>query len=76
MSDNTSRPYDVAIIGAGIAGSMAAFVLKQMGQRVLLLDRSSIPASGGSGAAGAFSSIIPLWTAGNGTRSVTKRIQF
>lgn len=28
------------------------------------------------GAAGAFSSIIPLWTAGNGTRSVTKRIQF
>jgi hypothetical protein len=28
------------------------------------------------GGAGAFSSIIPLWTAGNGTRSVTKRIQF
>ena len=28
------------------------------------------------GAAGAFSSIIPLWTAGNGTRSVTKRIKF
>ena len=54
MSGNTSKPYDVAIIGAGIAGSMTAFVLKQMGQRVLLLDRSSIPASGGSGAAGAF----------------------
>jgi hypothetical protein len=28
------------------------------------------------GGAGAFSSIIPLWTAGNGTRSVTKCIQF
>ena len=27
------------------------------------------------GAAGAFSSIIPLWTGGNGTRSVTKAIR-
>lgn len=28
------------------------------------------------GAAGAFSSIIPLWTGGNGTRSVTRSIRF
>ena len=46
--------YDTIIIGAGIAGCCAAFALQQKGQKILLVDRSSVPASGGSGAAGAF----------------------
>jgi len=46
--------YDTVIIGAGIAGCCTAFALQQKGQKVLLVDRSSVPASGGSGAAGAF----------------------
>jgi len=45
--------YDVAIIGAGICGTSAAYFLKQKGLRVLLIDKEAI-ASGGSGAAGAF----------------------
>ncbi len=48
------KPYDTIIIGAGIAGCCAAYTLQQKGQKVLLLDRSSVAASGGSGAAGAF----------------------
>jgi len=46
--------YDTIIIGAGIAGCCTAYFLKQKGQSVLVVDRSSLPASGGSGAAGAF----------------------
>jgi len=46
--------YDTIIIGAGIAGCCAGFSLSQSGQSVLMVDRSSSPASGGSGAAGAF----------------------
>jgi len=46
--------YDTIIIGAGIAGCCTAYFLKQKGQKVLVLDRSGIAASGGSGAAGAF----------------------
>jgi len=46
--------YDTVIIGAGIAGCCTAFTLQQKGQTVLLLDRSGVAASGGSGAAGAF----------------------
>lgn len=46
--------YDTIVVGAGVAGCNAAFALKEKGQRVLLLDRSAVPASGGSGAAGAF----------------------
>ena len=46
--------YDVAVIGAGIAGVSAAWHLHRKGLRVVLIDRSSVPASGGSGAAGAF----------------------
>jgi len=46
--------YDTIIIGAGIAGCCTAFTLQQKGQKVLLLDRSAVAASGGSGAAGAF----------------------
>ena len=46
--------YDTIVVGAGIAGCCTAFALKQRGQSVLLVDRSRVPASGGSGAAGAF----------------------
>ena len=42
------------IVGAGVAGCMAALFLKEEGEEVLLVDRSGVPASGGSGAAGAF----------------------
>ncbi|TET87883.1 MAG: FAD-dependent oxidoreductase [Sulfurovum sp.] len=48
------KPYDTIIIGAGIAGCCTAYTLQQKGQKVLLLDRSGVAASGGSGAAGAF----------------------
>jgi tRNA 5-methylaminomethyl-2-thiouridine biosynthesis bifunctional protein len=49
-----SVQYDTIVIGAGIAGCCAAFALQQKGQRVLLVDRSGMAATGGSGAAGAF----------------------
>lgn len=45
--------YDVAIVGAGIAGTSCAYFLNQAGLKVLLIDKKDI-ASGGSGAAGAF----------------------
>ena len=48
------KHYDTIIIGAGIAGCCTAYTLQQKGQKVLLLDRSAVAASGGSGAAGAF----------------------
>jgi len=48
------KHYDTIIIGAGIAGCCSAYTLQQKGQKVLLLDRSGVAASGGSGAAGAF----------------------
>ena len=48
------KPYDTIIIGAGISGCCSAYALQQKGQKVLLLDRSVVAASGGSGAAGAF----------------------
>ncbi len=48
------KHYDTIIIGAGIAGCCSAYTLQKKGQKVLLLDRSSVAASGGSGAAGAF----------------------
>ena len=54
MRTNTSKIYDTIVIGAGIAGCTAAYALQQAGQDILLLDRSAAPASGGSGAAGAF----------------------
>ena len=46
--------FDTVVIGAGIAGCSVAYALQQAGQDVLLVDRSAVPASGGSGAAGAF----------------------
>jgi tRNA 5-methylaminomethyl-2-thiouridine biosynthesis bifunctional protein len=50
----TIAPYDTIIIGAGVAGCCSAYALQKKGQKILLLDRSSVAASGGSGAAGAF----------------------
>ena len=35
--------YDVAIVGARVAGSTLAALLGRLGARVLLLDRSSFP---------------------------------
>ncbi len=49
-----SKTYDTVIIGAGISGCCVAFALKQQGHDVLLVDRSGMAATGGSGAAGAF----------------------
>ncbi len=46
--------YDTIVIGAGIAGCCSAYALQEKGQKVLLVDRSAVAASGGSGAAGAF----------------------
>jgi len=46
--------YDTIVIGAGIAGCCTAYMLQAKGQKVLLVDRSAVAASGGSGAAGAF----------------------
>ncbi len=46
--------YDTIVVGAGIAGCCCAYSLQQKGQKVLLVDRSAVAASGGSGAAGAF----------------------
>ncbi len=49
----SSSSYDTIVIGAGIAGTAAAYYLNKLGQKVLVIDKSGI-ASGGSGAAGAF----------------------
>lgn len=46
--------YDIAVIGAGIAGCMAAREAKVRGKSVAIIDRAPTVATGGSGAAGAF----------------------
>jgi len=51
---STNNSYDTIVVGAGIAGCCSAYMLQLKGQRVLLVDRSAVAASGGSGAAGAF----------------------
>ncbi len=45
--------FDIAIIGAGINGSVLAYFLEKAGKKVAVFDGGGI-ASGGSGAAGAF----------------------
>jgi len=47
-----SKLYDLVIIGAGIAGCTLAYFTKE--KDILLIDSASTPATGGSGAAGAF----------------------
>lgn len=61
----TQRP-EVAVIGAGIVGIMAATVLQDEGRSVLLLDRGGIAqeASFGNAAALAFSDVLPLASPG------------
>jgi tRNA 5-methylaminomethyl-2-thiouridine biosynthesis bifunctional protein len=51
---NDEVTYDTIIIGAGIAGCSVAYFLQAQGETLLVVDRSSMVASGGSGAAGAF----------------------
>ena len=63
--------FDIAVIGAGIAGVSTAWFLKNTGMNVLLIDKSSYPASGGSGAAGAF--ISPRIGKGGRLQELTNR---
>ena len=51
---NQNNIYNTIVIGAGIAGCCVAHFLHKKGVEILVLDRSGIAASGGSGAAGAF----------------------
>ncbi len=46
--------YDLAVIGAGVAGVMVAWWAKRAGVSVVVVDRANSPATGGSSAAGAF----------------------
>ncbi|MCM2442310.1 NAD(P)/FAD-dependent oxidoreductase [Agrobacterium vitis] len=39
MSDSSDRVFDVAIVGAGVAGTAAAILLAQAGKSVILLER-------------------------------------
>lgn len=43
LSDAASRIWDVAIVGTGPAGAMAAHQLARLGRLVLLIDRASFP---------------------------------
>jgi Dehydrogenases (flavoproteins) len=38
-----SRAYDVVVVGAGPAGSMAAYVAAKLGLKVLIIDRFRFP---------------------------------
>ena len=40
---SATQPYDVAIVGAGPAGSASAILLARAGWRVALVDRSTFP---------------------------------
>ena len=55
--------YDVAIVGAGPAGSTAAYRLANAGARVLLLDKATFPRdkSCGGGVTGLACSVIRRW---------------
>jgi menaquinone-9 beta-reductase len=43
LAERTSGVWDVAVVGAGLAGSLAALGLAQAGLRVILLDRAAFP---------------------------------
>jgi len=57
------------VIGAGIAGCCVAYYLQKRGVDLLLVDRSAVAASGGSGAAGAF--VSPKIGKGSPLQSLT-----
>ncbi len=42
-ADATSEPYDIAIVGAGPAGSASAVYLARAGLRVVIVDREAFP---------------------------------
>jgi len=69
LNNTDKQLYDTLIIGAGIAGCCVAYFLQKMGQNVMVVDRSGIPASGGSGAAGAF--VSPKIGKGSPLQAVT-----
>jgi len=48
------KVYDLIVIGAGIAGCSIAYTTQKNQKEVLIIDKASTPATGGSGAAGAF----------------------
>lgn len=43
MNDSGAKSYDVVVIGAGLAGLASASLLAQQGNRVLVLERHSLP---------------------------------
>lgn len=57
-----TKPYDIAIVGAGIIGVAVAEMLSKRGLSVLLLDRRGIAEETSAGNAGgfAFTEILPL----------------
>ncbi len=63
-----SQPYDVAVIGAGIAGSTIAYQLKKLNQRIAVFDQAAL-GNGASGAAGAF--ISPMLGKPNSLKTFT-----
>jgi len=48
------KVYDLVVVGAGIAGCSIAYTAQKKHKKVLIIDKASTPATGGSGAAGAF----------------------
>ncbi len=48
------KVYDLVVVGAGIAGCSIAYTAQKQNKKVLIIDKASTPATGGSGAAGAF----------------------
>jgi len=43
MNPEATEVWDVAVVGAGLAGSLSAMLLAERGLRVLLLDRATFP---------------------------------
>jgi len=63
--------YETIVIGSGIAGCSVSYFLDKLGDEVLVLDRSSIAGSGGSGSAGAF--VSPKIGKGSPLQELTNR---
>lgn len=47
--ENVTVDYDIAIVGAGIAGAATAFKFAEAGFKVVLLEKEALPAQAGSG---------------------------